>query len=185
MFHPLSKAALGFVVAAAVSSSVVVSAASQDSKSAPLARELAKLLDATKADSIAAPDPTTGGFVAAIYIPGTQLLVVGGKFATPDIGTYRIGQKEFRELYMDLTSGSDPASRMFASDVSANGMLPKASGDVPGDSWELAGTRHAFEGARKAKLKDEEYARVYTEADAQYARILSLLISQAKPKSGS
>lgn len=183
MLYPLS--ACGFAIAAAVSFSLVVPVAAQDSKSAPLARELAQLLEASKADSIGAADPTTGGFVAAIYIPGTQLLVAGGKFATPDIGTYRIGQKEFRELYMDLTGGSDPASRIFAEDMSANGILPKTSRDIPADTWAVAGTKHAFEGPKKAKLKDEEYTRLYAEADAQYARILALLISQAKPKSGS
>lgn len=185
MLNPLSKAAAGIAIAAACCSPVLLTARSQDAKSAPLAKELAQLLDASKVDSIAAPDPATGGFVAAIYVPGAQLLVVGGKFASPDIGTYRISKGEFRELYMDLTSGSEPASRVFASDISANGLVFKPAGDMPADTWQIGTATHAFAGAKKAKLKDAEYQKAFTEADEQYARILSLLISQAKPKSGS
>ena len=59
------------------------SAGSQESKSAPLAKQLAQVLDAAKLESMAAADPTTGAFVAALYIPGTQLLVVSGKFDAP------------------------------------------------------------------------------------------------------
>ena len=182
MFNPYSKLALALTLAAAVYVAPAISASSEGSKSAPLARELAQVLDAAKLDSIAAADPETGGFVAAIYVPGTQLLVVGGKFQTPDIGTYRISKKEFRELYMDLTGGSEPASRVFASDVSADGFIGRPSGNAPADMWEQGAAKHAFLGAKKAKLNDADYARVYSEADAAYARILSLLIAQAKPK---
>ena len=182
MLKTLSKVTVGLTVVVAVCGASPLSASLQGSKSAPLARELAQALDAAKVDSIAAADPETGGFVAAIYIPGTQLLVVGGKFATPDIGTYRISKKEFRELYMDLSGGSDPASRIFASDVSADGFTLSPRRDAPADMWERGTSKHAFLGARKAKLKDDEYQRVYTEADAAYARVLSLLIAGAKPK---
>lgn len=177
--------AVAFCVAAALCVGVGMSAASQDSKSAPLAKELAQVLETQKVDSIAAADPETGGFVAAIYVPGTQLLVVGGKFQSPEIGTYRLSKSEFRELYMDLTGGSDPASRIFASDVSANGLVLKPDGDTPADTWEHGTTRHAFLGAKKAKLKEAEYQRVFTEADEQYARMLTLLLAQAKPKTGA
>jgi hypothetical protein len=178
MFHCLPKAAAVLSIAVLATAG---SAASQDSKSAPLARELVKALDAAKADSIGASDPETGGFVAAIYVPGTQLLVVGGKFQSPDIGHYRLSKKEFRELYMDLNGGSEPTSRMFASDIRADGLALKPSGGVA-DVWEFGTSKHEFAGAKKAKLKDQEYAKVYSEADTHYARILSLLIAQTKMK---
>jgi len=164
---------------------LVTAAGPQDSKSAPLAKQLAQTLEAAKLDSIAAADPTTGGFVAALYIPGTQLLVVSGKFEIPEIGTHRISKKEFRELYMDLMGASLAGSRLFASDVSCDGLSFKPEGDVPADTWEQANKTHAFEGAKKAKLSDEQYTKVYSEADAQYARILELLIANAKPKTTS
>jgi hypothetical protein len=155
--------------------------ADQESKSAPLAKQLAQALEAAKLDAIAAPDPSTGGFVAALYIPGTQLLVVSGKFATPDIGTYRISKKEFRELYMDLMGASIDGSRQFASDVSCDGFVFKPEDEAPADTWEAAGKTQAFAGHKKADLSEEDYLKAYTQADQQYAHILQLLIAKAKP----
>lgn len=178
MLHSFSAAAVVTVTVLATASL----AAAQDSKSAPLARELAKALDAANLQTIGAADPETGGFVAAIYVPGTQLLVVGGKFQTPDIGNYRISKKEFRELYMDLNGGAVPASRWFASDILADGLALKPSNGSPADAWEAGTSKLEFAGAKKAKLKDDEYHKAYSDADMQYARILSLLIAQAKAK---
>ena len=51
----------------------------QESKSAPLAKQLAAALDAAKLDCVAAKDPSAPDvFVAALYFPGVQLLVVSG-----------------------------------------------------------------------------------------------------------
>lgn len=163
---------------------VAAPAAAQESKSAPLAKELAQLLDSAKLTSIAAQDPTKDAFVAALYIPGTQLLVVSGKFTSPEIGPWRITKKEFRELYMDLMGGSVAGSKVVASDISADGLVFKPSNGHPGDTWEHGTTNFAFEGAKKAKLKDEEYTKTYSLADAEYARMLSLLIQQAKSSGG-
>src|SRR4051812_29580910 len=72
--------------------------AAQDTKSPAVARELARLLDAAKLDGIAAADPATpGAFVAALYIPGSQLLVVGAKYAAPPLLLDRISKKEYRD----------------------------------------------------------------------------------------
>ena len=49
-------------------------ASAQESKSAPLAKELAQLLESSKLTNIGASDPTNGAFVAAMYIPGTTTL---------------------------------------------------------------------------------------------------------------
>lgn len=172
----------GLLVALFVAGAAATAAA-QESKSQPLARQLAQALDAAKLDSIAAADPSTGGFVAALYIPGTQLLVVSGKFDAPAIGTHRIDKKEFRELYMDLMGASVAGSRLFAADVSCNGFVARPDGDAPADTWEIANKTHAFEGAKKAKLSEQEYLEVYTKADQQYAHILELLLAKAKPGS--
>ena len=176
-----SFAAAALVLGVAAS----VSAGSQDSKSAPLAKELTQLLDAAKLDSIAAPDPTSGGYVAALYIPGTQLLVVSGKLAFVVGADERIKNKQFRDLYMDLQGAALPGSRAFASDVSCDGFAFKGNGDGAVDSWDIADKSITFTGHKKAKMTEEDYTKVYADADQQYARILSLLLAQAKPKSGS
>jgi hypothetical protein len=175
MFHRLSTALVLVVLASAG-----VIGEAQESKSAPLAKQLALALDAAKLDSIAAPDPATGGFVAALYIPGTQLLVVSGKFESPAIGTHRISKKEFRELYMDLMGAAVAGSRQFAADVSCDGFVFKPAGDLAADTWEFNNKTHAFEGHKKAKLSEEAYLKAYTDADTQYAQILQLLLAQAK-----
>ena len=53
----------------------------QDSKSAPLAAELCKLLDERKLDSVAARQ-AGDQYVGALYFAGTQLLVIRGKFGS-------------------------------------------------------------------------------------------------------
>jgi hypothetical protein len=169
-------------VALALGVALPVSAAAQDSKSAPLAKQLAQLLDASKLDSIAAADPNNGSFVAALYIPGTQLLVVSGKFNSPTGANERIKNKEYRDLYMDLQGAALPGSRLFASDVSCDGLV-KGNGDGASDSWDAANKSLTFEGHKKAKMSEDEYAKAFADADEQYARILTLLLAQVKTKS--
>lgn len=166
----------------ALAATVMAAAAvPQESKSAPLAKQLARALDAAKLDSVAATDPATGSFVAALYIPGTQLLVVSGKFDNPEIGNHRLSQKAYRDLYMDLMGASVAGTRQFAADVSCDGFVFKPESDAAADSWEIGNKTHAFEGAKKAKLSDEQYLKSYAEADSQYAHILELLIAKMKP----
>ena len=181
MFCTLPRAVLPAVLCASVVAPAF--ADSQESKSAPLAKQLAEILDAAKLESMAAADPTTGGFVAALYIPGTQLLVVCGKFDAPAIGTERIKRKEYKDLYMDLQGASKAGTRLFAQDVSADGLSFKSDGAA--DAWEQSNKTLSFEGWKKAKMSEEDYTKAYAEADQQYARFLSLLLAQAKTKSGS
>jgi hypothetical protein len=173
-----------FAAAFCVCAVLPVAAAAQESKSAPLAKQLAQALDQAKLESIAAADPTTGAFVAALYIPGTQLLVVSGMFDAPAIGTERISRKEYKDLYMDLQGAAKAGTRVFAQDVSADGLSFKAS-DGAVDAWEQANKTLAFDGWKKAKMSEEDYTKAYSKADEHYARILTLLIAQAKPKTGT
>jgi hypothetical protein len=71
-----TRVAIGSLVAL-VALSLAPAASAQESKSAALAKQLAAALDAGKLDSIAAKDPDAPDvFVAALYFPGIQLLVV-------------------------------------------------------------------------------------------------------------
>ena len=180
MAYKISRRSLA--VALAIASFAPVTAFAQESKSAPLAKQLVQLLDAAKLDSIAAADPDGGGFVAALYIPGTQLLVVSGKFTSPVGANERIKNKEYRDLYMDLQGAALPGTRVFASDVSCDGLTFKANGDGAPDSWDVGNKSYSFDGAKKAKMSDDEYSKTFTSADEQYARILAVLLAQAKPK---
>jgi hypothetical protein len=172
---------------AAVSLTAAVWTAPQESKSAPLAKQLTQVLDAAKLDSIAAPDPAEPGtFVAALYIQGTQMLVVSAKYAAPSLLTDKLGRKEFREVYIDLNSASDPHTKLFVMDQLADGLALKPENDQPADTWELGKTQIVFDGDyKKAKVSETEYQKTFDDADTRYARILSLLLAQAKGRSGS
>ena len=95
------------VLTAVLALSLSAPASAQDSKSAPLARQLAAALDAAKLDSIAAKDPEGADvFAAALYFPGMQLLVVSGKYSVPQLLTARINSKEYRDVYLDLNGAA-------------------------------------------------------------------------------
>jgi len=76
----------------------------QESTSATLAKELVAALASSKLDSIAAKDlasPDT--YVAALYIPGIELLVVAAKYAVRAVLDARLAKKEYKEIYGDLS----------------------------------------------------------------------------------
>ena len=59
-------------------------AMAQESKSAPLAKQLADLLDKAKTDAIAAKEPgEKDHYVAALYFAGSQLLVIEARYSVP------------------------------------------------------------------------------------------------------
>ncbi|HET9264977.1 MAG TPA: hypothetical protein VFO14_18145 [Vicinamibacterales bacterium] len=154
----------------------------QEAKSVAAAKELAAALDAAKLDSIAAvdpSDPTT--FVAALYFPGAQLLVVSAKYAAPPLLVAKMSSKNYRDIYIDLNSASVAGSKVFIIDQSCDGLVARPDGDQAADTFENGSSQLAFDGDwRKAKLSEDEYMKAFSEADQRYARILSLLAAQAK-----
>jgi hypothetical protein len=157
-------------------------AAPQDTKSAAAARQLTEALDAAKLDAIAAADPSDPAtFVAALYIQGSQLLVVSAKYAAPPLLTAKLKSKEFRDIYMDLASASIAGSKVFIIDMNCDGLVAKPSGDAASDSWDAGKQQVNFDGEwGKAKLTEEEYRKLFSGADERYAQILALLTAQAK-----
>jgi hypothetical protein len=161
---------------------MTAAAASQESKSAVVARELSQALDAAKLDGIAAVDPSTpGAFVAAIYVPGAQLLVVSAKYAAPPLLLDKINSHDFRGLYMDLHSAGMPGTKVFVMDQGADGLAYRPAGGLAVDSWEEHAKTTEFNGAwKKAKISEADYTKAYTDADERYARMLSLLVAEVK-----
>jgi hypothetical protein len=73
------------VLAAAASALASAPAAAQPTAT-PTACDLATLLDRGKLDSVAARVPgSEDSFVAALYIPGQQLILVSGRYAAPSL----------------------------------------------------------------------------------------------------
>lgn len=175
--RPVRALATALVVALAT-----LPAAAQESKSAAAAKTLGETLDQLKLDAIAAPDPSEPGvFVAALYFAGAQLLVVSAKYAAPTLLVDKLAKKEYRDIYIDLSSASIVATKVFIMDQGANGLAFKPDGDAPADSWEHANKTTMFDGEwKKAKLTEDEYTKAFSSSDARYAQILSLLSAQAK-----
>jgi hypothetical protein len=158
-------------------------AAAQDGKTIALTKELTSLLDRGKLDSVAARvQGSEDAFVAALYFPGSQLLVVSAKYAAPSLLREKIILKKYRDVYLDLNSATDPATRTVVEDLAADGLHAQREAGDPFDFY-TKGTnpRVPFDGQwKKHKLSEEEYMKAFSEADADYARMLEALISQLK-----
>jgi hypothetical protein len=173
------------LLAAVVVLSLSTAASAQESKSAPLAKQLAAALDAAKLDSIAAKDPAAPDiFFAALYFPGVQLLVVSGKYSVPQLLTERLVKKEYRDTYLDLNGASVPATKLFLEDPGADGVKAKREENQPFDSYEADGKRMMFDGDwKKQKVSEQDYMKAFSAADERYTQILTALIAQLKKTS--
>jgi hypothetical protein len=165
-----------------VATLVLVPAAvqAQESKSAPVVGELLKMLDQMKLDSVATAH--ADGFVGAFYIPGSQLLVVQGKFASPVRAAILVERKMYRDLYTDLNSAAELATRVFISDLGGDGLkFRRQNNNQPFDMADVGDRSYRFDGDwGKQKLSREEYTKAFQATDEHYAQMLQALIDQLK-----
>ena len=161
-------------------------ARAEDSKSAIAARELAMALDAAKLDAIAAPDPSVPGtWVAALYFKDSQFLVVSAQYAAPTLFEAKAKAQNYRDIYIDLNSASIAGTKVFVMDQNADGLARKPANDAA-DSWEEQDKTVVFDGEwRKAKMSEDDYVRIFGDADQRYAKMLALLTAQVKGRTGS
>ena len=155
-----------------------------ESKSAALATELTKLLTSQNLDSIATAEAEMH-YVGALYIPGSQLLVVRAKVPVKDRMSYLLYNKMYKDAYADLNSASDPATRVLVSDLGANGLQFKREKDQPFDMVQTGGNSVAYDGkwGGKGNLSKDEYAKSYETSDEQYTQMLEVLIAALKKSS--
>src|SRR5262245_4591333 len=165
--------------------SLASAVSAQDSKSAPLAKQLTAALDAAKLDSIAAKDPSAPDtYCAALYFAGSPLLVVSAKYTAPQLLDARLAKKEFRDTYIDLSSASVPETKIFIQDAGGDGMKAKREENQAFDSYEVGGKPTMFDGDfKRQKLSEAEYLKIFTAADERYAQILAALLAQLKKTS--
>jgi hypothetical protein len=180
----LTRVAYGSL-AAIVILSLASSVSAQDSKSAPLAKQLAAAMDAAKLDSIAAKDPSAPDvFVAALYFPGAQLLVVSGKYSVPQLLVERVNKKEYRDVYLDINGAAAADSKVFVEDPGADGFKAKRDENQAFDAVDIGGKRTMFNSDWKSqKLSEQEYMKAFTAADERYAQMLAALLAQIKKSS--
>ena len=161
---------------------VPAAARAQDAKTSELAKQLAQLLDSKKLDAIALSDAQVpGNYVAALYIPGTQLLVVSGKYTAPALMADLLTKKDYRGAYSELVSAAVPDSKLFVMDTYADGLMLKPSGSNAPDTVGSGTKSTTFDGEwKKAKISEADYAKTFAENDAAYARALQSLIAHLK-----
>lgn len=156
-------------------------AAEQSSGTQALAERLTALLDARKLDSVAARDPNVPDqFIAALYFPGSQLLVVQARYAAPALLNEKILLKNYRDVYIDLNAASDPATKILVEDLMANGLRARRDDNEPFDSFSKGrGDRYPFDGEwRKRRISEEDYFKTFNGVEEQYAHMLEALIGQ-------
>lgn len=157
--------------------------AAQDGATHALTQQLTTILDQKKLDAVAARDPgTPDSFVAALYFPGAQLLVVRAKYSAPSLLNEKIMAGNYRDVYIDLNAASDPATKILIEDLQADGLRARRDDDHPFDSYTKGGgARFSFdEEWRKRKVSEDEYFRTFSEAEAQYAKMLEVLMTELK-----
>ena len=156
------------------------SGAAQPAGSGGPAAKLIHLLQSRGLDAIGAGDPAAPDrFIAALHIPGDQLLVVAGQHPTPALLAHRIQQKAFRELYLDLQATPTPKGKLFVMDSRGDGL--QASRER-GESFDIVyedGTKTtAFDGDWNGqKLSESEYRKRFADLDRRYAHMLEALVA--------
>jgi hypothetical protein len=157
----------------------------QESKSAPLVKELTAALSAGKLDSVAAKDPANPNrYIGALHIPGVQLLVVAAEYPAPTLLDPRLDKREYRDVYIELNSAGVQGSKVFVEDLSANGLFARPGDDNPMDMYESSGKRTMFDGEwGRQKMSEQEYMKIFSGADQRYSEMLSALIAQLKKSS--
>ena len=170
-----------------VSASIAMQAGSPpEPRSTSLAKQLGQLLSERHLDAIAAPaEDGHGRFVAAMFVPGVQLLVVAAQYPSPDYLHWLIGQKQYREAYVGLQQAAVPDGQVFFQDLGCDGLLvgEQDSVDV---MYEHGTTQTLFDGQwKKKKMSEEAYLAKVRDADATYSALLTTLIEalQAQPRS--
>jgi hypothetical protein len=72
---------------------------------------------------MAAKDPDEPDrFVAALFIPNNQLLVISARYAVPSVLESKMSIKQYREVYLDLQGAALPDSSLFIQDMKADGL---------------------------------------------------------------
>ncbi len=161
----------------AVGALIAGTAGAEPSRSAAAAMALAKRLSARHIEAIAVRDgQDRERFVAALYFPGSQLLVVADRFSQPQYLEDLLARKEYRQIYIDLQGAPDNSRRMFVHDFKADGLVRDESDQV--DMFSEADRQIVFTNAwrKQQRLSDRDYLEAFRRADGIYTALLTQLL---------
>jgi hypothetical protein len=154
-------------------------ARAEDSRSGQLASTLVALLEEAGIEALAATDPAADGrYVAALYVPGSQLLVISTTYPDPVRLQQAMDASRHRQVYVDLHSAGATAGRLFVQDLQADGLRFTREGDDPFDVvWENGVTQTVYDGDwERQHLTRAAYAQQFAEADRRYTALLQILV---------
>jgi hypothetical protein len=157
----------------------VSSAERQESQSAEAAATLIRLLHERNLQTVAARDPEqTGRFVAALYFPGS-LLVISSTYPVPAVLEQRLAEQQYRDVYTDLHGAGLRDGRVFVTDLQANGLRRTREPDEPFDIvYRNGGDQCSYDGDwKEQQLTESQYNERFREDDAQYAHMLNVLVN--------
>jgi hypothetical protein len=147
-------------------------------RSAAPAATLRAQLEQRGLQAIAARDPDEPGrYIAALYIPGVQLLVVSAPYPLTTAIDKKIAAGEYMDVYVEIQGVRDRTGHFFVEDVLADGVQPPSEPGLACDTTTLNGaTPVVFNGKWDAQqlTQDEYYARLKGD-DGRYARMLEVL----------
>ena len=183
----------GWIVALAVTlgASTAVSAqkpAPVTSASSAKAKELVTALQAKKLEAFAVADPATPGrYVAVLHVPGAQLLVVAATYEKALEMDSRIYYKDFNNAYADLRTGIYAKDKLQIDDARGDGLVAVPGKDPLHDSVKMNEQQRTFDGdfvdakhKNPKKISEDDYFKVFNEADQRYTRLLGLLLDAVK-----
>ena len=164
--------------AAAIAMMPAAPAASEESGSAVPAATLKSTLERLKLDAIVARDPEEPGrYVAALYIPGSQLLVVSAPYSSPAALDKKIAEGRYMDAYLDIQSVADHKGHFFVVDMNADGLVRVCGRDEAFDSVTVESAAPiAFDGNwRGQNLSEDDYNAAFSANDERYKRMLNVL----------
>ena len=159
----------------------VAAPAERVSRSSTLAKQLTTALTDQRLDAIAAQHPDEPDrFVAALFFPNAQLLVISARYASPASLQARLAQKQYRDVYLDLQGSAVPQSSVFFQDMDADGLC--TSRDQTADLLYRGTTAPTvFDGDwKKHDSSEKEYEQEVAAADERYSRLLEILLTQQR-----
>ena len=155
---------------------VAAAAAAVREPSAKAASELVAAMKAQNLSAAAARDPDNpDSYVAAMLIPGVQLLVVAGKSTAPAYVEAQLAERKYSEVYSTLHSAVVADSKLFFQDMGADGLTSAGDGSVD-ILYEQGVKQTIFNGDwRGQKMSRAEYEQGFQKADEKYSRLLTIL----------
>ena len=149
-------------------------------RSAVLAKQLGAALLEQQLEAIATRDPDAADrFVAALFFPDSQLLVISASYSSPSVLEQKLAQKNYRDVYLDLGTSQFANTSVFVQDMKADGLCHDRNQTA--DILYEGGASTIFDGDWKRHGgSQQDYEQRLAAVDERYSRLLELLLTELR-----